>query len=136
MSSPLTMAVLYKTRSPARLSRRLIVVPLISPPSVVSYISLIERINVPDDALGEDVMLVNGTIASLVNLKIGAVVRSAPKEENKPHRSCCRYANELNRRSIASRRQFCSRAHPLPRPTLFDFLFPLIQASIRPSRWR
>src|SRR5262249_27830943 len=79
---------------------------------------------------------VNGTIASLLNLKIGAVVRSAPKEENKPHRSCCRYANELNRRSIASRRQFCSRAHPLPRPTLFDFLFPPIQASIRPSRWR
>ena len=36
--------------------------------------------------------------ASLLNLDIGALVRGAPKQENKPHRSCCRYANELNRR--------------------------------------
>jgi hypothetical protein len=40
------------------------------------------------------------SIASLLNLDIGAMVRGAPKQENKPHRSCCRYANELNRRPI------------------------------------
>ena len=41
-------------------------------------------------------------------LDIGALVRVAPKEENKPYRSCCRYANELNRRTIEIRRQLCS----------------------------
>jgi hypothetical protein len=39
--------------------------------------------------------------ASLLNLDIGALVQGAPKQENKPHRSCCRYANELNRRTIS-----------------------------------
>src|SRR5262249_47997485 len=37
--------------------------------------------------------------ASLWNLEIGALIRGAPKQENKPHRYCCRYANELNRRT-------------------------------------
>ena len=37
--------------------------------------------------------------ASLWNLEIGALLRGAPKQENKPHRYCCRYANELNRRT-------------------------------------
>jgi hypothetical protein len=46
-------------------------------------------------------------------LDIGALVRVAPKEENKPYRSCCRYANELNRRTIEIRRQRCSRPEQL-----------------------
>src|SRR5262245_11943000 len=38
---------------------------------------------------------------SLLNLEIGTLVRGAPKQENKPHRSCCQYENELNRRTIS-----------------------------------
>src|SRR5262249_61812958 len=38
---------------------------------------------------------------SELNSDIGALVQGAPKEENKPYLSCCRYGYELNRRTIA-----------------------------------
>jgi len=54
-------------------------------------------------------------------LDIGALVRVAPKEENKPYRSCCRYANELNRRTIEIQRQLCSRLEQV-RPMITEAL--------------
>src|SRR5262249_32326777 len=37
----------------------------------------------------------------LVELRYWNVGSGAPKQENKPHCSCCRYANELKRRTIS-----------------------------------
>src|SRR5262245_29629598 len=54
---------------------------------------------------------------SLLNLEIGALVRGAPKQENKPHRSYCQYENELNRRTIShSGGRFGRGRIPFPPP--------------------